>query len=96
MAQAYWRAYVWYLYSKLAAEEINAFSPAASIIVMLRNLVDMLYAQHSEFIHNYNEEIDDFEAALDAEEDRKQGKRLPKTVHLVEWLFYRETAQQAS
>src|SRR5215216_462742 len=88
-------ASVWYLYSKLAAEEIKAFSPGASIIVMLRNPVDMLYAQHSEFLHNCNEEIEDFEAALDAEEDRKQGKRLPKTVHLVEGLFYRETAKYA-
>jgi hypothetical protein len=88
-------ASVWYLYSKLAAEEIKAFSPAASIIVMLRNPVDMLYSQHSEFLHNCNEEIEDFEEALDAEEDRKQGKRLPKMVHLVEGLFYRETAKYA-
>jgi hypothetical protein len=88
-------ASVWYLYSKLAAEEIKSFSPSASIIAMLRNPVDMLYAQHSEFLHNCNEEIEDFEAALDAEEDRKQGKRLPKKVHLVEGLFYRETAKYA-
>lgn len=94
-AQRAGEASVWYLYSKLAAEEIKAFSPAASIIAMLRNPVDMLYAQHSEFLHNCNEEIDDFEAALDAEEDRKQGKCLPKTVHLVEGLFYRETAKYA-
>lgn len=84
---------VWYLYSRQAAEEIKAFSPAASIIVMLRNPVDMLYAQHSEFLHNCNEEIEDFEAALDAEEDRKQGRRVPKKAHLVEGLFYRETVK---
>src|ERR1051325_3379611 len=36
---------VWYMYSKTAAEEIKSFSPSASIIVMLRNPVDMLYAQ---------------------------------------------------
>lgn len=86
---------VWYLYSKQAAEEIKAFSPAASIIVMLRNPVDMLYAQHSEFLHNCNEEIEHFEAALAAEEERKLGRCLPKKAHLVEGLFYRDTVKYA-
>ena len=39
---------------------------------MLRNPVDMLYAQHSEFLYNCNEDIVDFAAALDAEEERKR------------------------
>ena len=86
---------VWYLYSKKAAEEIKAFSPDARIVVMLRNPVDMLYAQHSEFLYNLNEDIISFEEALAAEEDRKQGKRIPKQAHLVEGLFYRETAKYA-
>lgn len=84
---------VWYLYSRVAAEEIKRFSPAASIIIMLRNPVDMLYAQHSQFLYNRNEDIVDFEAALDAEEERKQGKRIPTLAHLVEGLFYRETVK---
>lgn len=86
---------VWYLYSKRAAQEIKAFSPDAKIIVMLRNPVDMLYAQHSEFLYNLNEDITSFEEALDAEEDRKRGERIPKQAHLVEGLFYRETAKYA-
>src|SRR5690349_1767485 len=86
---------VWYLYSKKAAEEIQAFSPDARIVVMLRNPVDMLYAQHSEFLYNLNEDISSFEEALDAEEDRKQGKRIPRQAHLVEGLFYRETVKYA-
>ena len=86
---------VWYLYSKKAAEEIKAFSPDASIVVMLRNPVDMLYAQHSEFFYNLNEDIPSFEGALDAEEDRKRGERIPTQAHLVEGLFYRETAKYA-
>lgn len=60
-------ASVWYLYSKQAAYEIKEFSPSASIIIMLRNPVDMLYAQHSQFLYNGNENIASFEDALNAE-----------------------------
>jgi len=86
---------VWYLYSTRAAEEIQRFSPGAQIIAMLRNPVDMLYAQHSTFLYNCNEDIADFAEALDAEEDRKGGSRIPKTAHFVAGLFYRETARYA-
>jgi hypothetical protein len=83
------------MYSKRAAEEIKSFSPSASIIVMLRNPVDMLYAQHSQFLYNCNEDIPDFETALKAEADRKQGRQIPRQAHFVEGLFYRETAKYA-
>ena len=46
---------VWYLYSKQAAVEIKKFCPSANIIIMLRNPVDMLYSQHSQFLYNGNE-----------------------------------------
>src|SRR3989339_415720 len=64
---------VWYLYSKKAASEIKEFSPSASIIIMLRNPVDMLYSQHSQFLYNGNEDIACFEEALNAEQDRRRG-----------------------
>src|SRR3990172_12275584 len=86
-------ASVWYLYSKNAASEIKEFSPSASIIIMLRNPVDMLYSQHSQFLYNCNENISSFEEALNAEEDRRRGLRIPPGVHFVESLFYRETVQ---
>lgn len=84
---------VWYLYSRTAAQEIKSFSPSASIIVMLRNPVDMLYAQHSQFLYNCNEDIPDFETALEAEQVRKQGERIPRQSHFVEGLFYHETGK---
>lgn len=86
---------VWYLYSKTAAEEIKCFAPSARIIVMLRNPVDMLYAQHSQFLFNLNEDIPDFMEALEAEPDRKQGRRIPPQAHFVQGLFYRETIKYA-
>lgn len=86
-------ASVYYLYSKRAAGEIKAFAPDASIIVMLRNPVDMIYSLHSQRLYNGNEDIEDFQAALDAEEDRKKGLRLPKDRHLLAGLFYREVGK---
>jgi hypothetical protein len=89
-------ASVYYLYSQKAAGEIKAFSPAANIIIMLRNPVDMIYSLHSQRLYNGNEDILDFEEALDAEEDRKKGLRLPKDRHLLAGLFYREVGKYSN
>ena len=88
-------ASVWYLYSRTAAQEICDFNPDAKIIVMLRNPADMLYSQHSQFLYNGNEDIEDFREALAAEPDRKAGRRIPKSAHLVDGLFYSETVRYA-
>ncbi|NWF75246.1 MAG: sulfotransferase [Nitrospirae bacterium] len=84
---------VWYLYSKSAAKEIKAFAPSASIIIMLRNPVDLLYSLHSQFVYEGNEDILDFKEALNAEEYRKQGKKIPPTAYLPKTLFYREVVK---
>ncbi len=81
---------IWYLYSKVAATEIHSFCPDARIIIMLRNPVDVMYAYHSQRLHNGIEDIPDFTEALKAEGDRKIGKRLPKYPWPVFGLFYRE------
>lgn len=86
---------VWYLYSETAAEEIHAFSPDARIIIMLRNPPDMLYSQHNQFLYNGNENITNFSEALEAEEERKKGLRIPPDAMLVQGLFYRDTARYA-
>lgn len=83
-------AYVWYLYSRLAAAEIARFAPAAKIMVMLRDPVDMLHALHGEHLSNGNEDIRDFTAALDAEHDRREGRRIPAHAHLPQGLLYSE------
>ena len=88
-------ASVWYLYSKTAAQEIYDFNPDARIVVMLRNPADMLYSQHSQFLYNGNEDIEDFREALAAEPERKAGRRIPKSAHLVDGLFYSETVRYA-
>jgi hypothetical protein len=84
---------VWYLYSNSAAAEIKEFTPSASIIIMLRNPVDVLYSLHSQFVYEGNEDIHDFGEALQAEEYRKRGDKIPSTTYLPKTLFYREVVK---
>jgi hypothetical protein len=86
-------ASVWYLYSKRSASEIKNFCPDARIIIMLRNPADMIHSLHSQRLFIGSEDLADFEEALNAEEDRKAGRRLPKFPYLVEGLFYREVGK---
>jgi hypothetical protein len=88
-------ASAWYLYSQSAAREIHAFAPDADIVVMLRNPVDVMYAQHSQLLFNRQEVITDFGEALEAEEDRRQGRRLPPGPIRAENLFYRQMVRFA-
>ena len=88
-------ASVWYLYSKRAAKEIKQFSPDARIIIMLRNPIEMLYSNYSQNRWNGDEDIRSFQMALDAESDRKQGKRLPDSTAPgpIDTLYYTDTAR---
>ena len=82
-----------YIYSKRAATEIKQCCPAAKIIIMLRNPVDMIYSLHAQNIYSGREDIKDFETALAAEDERKRGLRRPTQASPVECLFYREQAK---
>lgn len=86
-----------YLYSKRAAVEIKEFQPSAKIIIMLRSPVDVMYLLHSRSFYWGRENLADFSAALDAENDRRRGLRLPKGVDLREaWQFlYRDKVRFA-
>lgn len=85
----------WYLYSTEAPREILDFAPQAQAIVLLRNPVDVMYAQHSQLVFNQREDIVDFGAALDAEDDRRRGGRIPADALRPEALFYRHSVRFA-
>jgi hypothetical protein len=82
-----------YLVSRRAAEEIKDFSADARILIMLRNPVEMMYSLHSEVLYWVNEDLLDFEAALAAEDRRKEGDGLPRRIHIADYLYYREMAR---
>jgi hypothetical protein len=85
----------WYLYSTAAPREILDFSPSAQAIVLLRNPVDVMYAQHSQLVFNRREDIVDFAQALAAEEDRRRGQRIPRDALRPEALLYRHSVRFA-
>jgi hypothetical protein len=88
-------ASTWYLYSVSAAREIHDFNPAMKIMVVLRNPVDVMYAEHSQLIYNVIEDIPSFEEALAAEPDRRAGRRIPPGPINIENLFYRHSVRFA-
>jgi hypothetical protein len=85
----------WYLYSTVAAREILDFVPSAQAIVLLRNPVDVMYAQHSQLVFNRREDLTDFGDALSAEPDRRRGERIPADALRPEALFYRHSVRFA-
>ena len=88
-------ASTWYLYSTTAAGEIADFSPRAQIIILLRNPVDVMYAQHSQLRYRADEDLADFASALEAEPARRRGERLPPPPARPETLFYRHSVRFA-
>lgn len=81
-------ASVWYLYSTEAARNMRAFAPAARIIVMLRNPVDLIHSMHQQALYNFNEDEPDFERAWRLQEARKRGEHIPRGCRAEQILQY--------
>ena len=86
-------ASVWYLYSIQAAAEIHAFNPDARIIIMLREPSEALYSLYYQFRFDGNEHLPSFEAALDAEDERRAGRCITRETYFAQGLVYRDTAR---
>jgi hypothetical protein len=87
-ATAVGEATVWYLYSETAPSEIQALSPDARIIIMLRNPIDMIHSLHRHWLWSANEQIADFGEAVAAESDRAAGRRMPPNMEQPIGLRY--------
>jgi Sulfotransferase family len=83
----------WYLYSSDAAANIKRANPDARIIAMLRHPVEMLYSLHGRRFYAGSEDLPDFADALDAESDRRAGRRIPPRARNVKALFYRDVGK---
>jgi len=86
-------ASVFYLYSKKAAQLIKEFNPAAKIIIMLRNPIDLVHSMHSQLLYTRDEDIEDFAKAWSFIEKRKMGESIPKYCRDRKLLFYDEIAK---
>lgn len=81
---------VWYLYAPAVAQRIFDFNPASGIIVMLRQPADMLYSLHAQLRYSMQEDIADFHEAVEAEPDRREGRRIPPGCRWPALLWYRD------
>ncbi len=79
------------LYSTVAAQSIKTMSPDGKIIILLREPVEQMYSFHAVRRRNATENLD-FAAALDAEADRRDGRRLPKLARNLKMYQYRAVA----
>ena len=81
-------ASTFYIFSKNAAKEMYDFNPKAKIIIMLRDLVDLVHSIHSQFVFSGDETIENFEKALNMESKRLKGQKIPIQTTVVNKLFY--------
>ena len=64
-------------------KEIKEYNPDAKIIIMLRNPIDFLHSLHSQLLFSGNEDEPDFEIAMELEEERMKGNKLPENIDMI-------------
>jgi len=79
-----------YLRSAAAASRIAEVQPAARIIAILREPASFLRSFHLQSLHNHIENEKDLRKALALEQDRREGRRIPRYSHSPEALMYRD------
>lgn len=84
-----------YIYSSEAARRILAFQPDAKVLIMLRNPADQIRSLHWNCVRSLNEDVTDLADALEAESERREGRRLPATAARPHILQYRQAASCA-
>ncbi|MGD9695979.1 MAG: sulfotransferase domain-containing protein [Thermoleophilia bacterium] len=86
-------ASVWYLFSEDAARNIAAFDPAARIVVMVRNPVDLVPSLHSQLLYTLDEDEPDLARAWELQRARARGEHVPATARVPWFLQYGDAAR---
>jgi hypothetical protein len=96
---ATWRgdASVLYLFSEQAPGRIRQFCPEARILIMLRPPIEQMRSRHAHCLlhRGARENIADFQEAIDAGDDRRNGRRIPPGTTLPKCLDYFSVARFA-
>jgi GrpB-like predicted nucleotidyltransferase (UPF0157 family) len=87
---------VHYLSSRRAPFEIRDYAPAARIIILLREPLAMACSLYALYTRTGNEDLATFEAALEAEPERREGRRIPAGAYFPEGLLYTEEVLHAA
>jgi hypothetical protein len=80
----------WYMLSKVAAKLIAEWDGRSQAILMIRNPVDAAYSLHGQLLWSCNEDLLDFGEAIEAEPDRRAGKRIRPECTSPDALQYTE------
>ena len=86
-------ASVYYLRSAVAIPRIREFNPAARLIAMFRNPVEMVHSLHSQLLYVSEEIVEDFEAAWRLQDRRSRGLDLPPRIRSPLLVQYRQVGQ---
>jgi GrpB-like predicted nucleotidyltransferase (UPF0157 family) len=86
---------VYYLSSRRAPFEIRDYAPEARIIILLREPLAMAHSLYSLYTRTGNEDLATFEAALEAEPERREGRQIPAGAYFPEGLLYTDEALYA-
>lgn len=84
---------VLYLYSREAAAGIAAFDPGAKIIAMVREPVEFARSVHAMLFYLGEEDCPSLLRAVELEDERRAGRRLPAAVRIPSVLFYTDMAR---
>lgn len=85
-------ASVLYLLSTVAAKKIKKFNPNAKIIIMLRSPLEVMYSLYYQLHYGGDEPAESFAEALALESMRRRGKKVPKTLRMKNFYYYRKVA----
>ncbi|HEX4483636.1 MAG TPA: sulfotransferase [Solirubrobacteraceae bacterium] len=77
-----------YLFSEMAAERIAQVQPDARIIAILREPASFLRSLHLQFIRSNVETEQELRTAIELEQPRREGKRLPRNSTRPQALIY--------
>lgn len=79
-----------YLWSHTAATRIAAVQPDARIIAILREPASLLRSLHMQFLKSYVETEPDFRKAISLEQERREGRRVPRYTYWPKAVLYSE------
>ena len=78
-----------YLFSSDAVPAILDANPAARIIVLVRDPLEMVVSHHSQKVYNFEENEPDFEAAWRLSAERARGRKVAADCRAPRYLDYR-------
>ncbi len=78
----------WYLWSRTAARRIVKVCPEARIVAIVRDPASLLRSLHLELVQLYVEVETDLRTALALEDERRQGRRVPRNTYWPSALMY--------